>query len=73
MTSADKPKPGEKGYTYLTHGGRQRVTIILEADSRDPATKGEGPGWCLECGKALTTEEAIRSDACLECDPASGG
>jgi hypothetical protein len=26
-------------------------------------------GRCEECGRPLTTEEAIRSDACLSCDP----
>ena len=26
-------------------------------------------GLCEECGRPLTTEEAIRSDACLTCDP----
>lgn len=26
-------------------------------------------GRCVECGRPLTTEEAIRSDACLSCDP----
>lgn len=27
-------------------------------------------GNCFDCGRSLTTEEAIRSDACLKCDPA---
>lgn len=26
-------------------------------------------GACVECGRPLTTEEAIRSDTCISCDP----
>ncbi len=42
-TPASEPKPGEKGYTYLTHDGTQRVEIVLEADSPASRCKLEVP------------------------------
>jgi hypothetical protein len=36
----------------------------------DPAGSPDA-GQCVECGRQMTTAEAIRSDACPDCDPAS--
>lgn len=56
---------------YLYRGERGddvRRTLAALLGGEEPA-RTEGPGFCSDCGRALTTEEAIRSDACPECDP----
>lgn len=56
---------------------REMLARAMRAQGKvDPAdvfakvdAEPEGLGRCVECGRLLTTEEAIRSDACLSCDP----